>query len=304
MRARDAAELLMLAALWGGAFLFMRMGAGEFGPVALVAVRVSGAALLLVPLVALRGHVRAMLKHAGPIFVVGVTNTALPFLGFSYAALSITGGLSSIFNASSPLFAALIGRLLFAERLDRSRIAGIAIGFGGVLFTAWNGADVKTGGSPGLAVAACLAAACGYGWSPHYMRRRLEGVPPLAVAGGSQLAAAIVAIPPALLVWPSTPLPAPSWATAAALAILCTGVAYILYFRLIAHVGGANAIAVTFLIPAFAIAWGWLFLDERVTLPLVGGCAVILAGTALATGLVRLPIARGSKAPVAVRAAD
>ena len=101
------------------------------------------------------------MRHAGPIFVVGLTNTALPFLCFSYAVLSITGGLSSIFNASSPLFAALIGRIAFRERLDAGRVAGIAIGFAGVLLTAWHGADVKDGGSPLLAVAACLAAACG-----------------------------------------------------------------------------------------------------------------------------------------------
>ena len=292
MRSADVAELLALAALWGAAFLFLRMGAGAFGPVALIAVRVGGAALLLVPLVAWRGQWRAMARNAGPIFVVGMTNTALPFLGFAYAALSFTSGLSAILNASSPLFAALLGRALFAERLDRGRIAGIVIGFAGVLLVAWHGADVKTGGSPWLACAACLGAACCYGWSPHYMRRRLQDVPPLAVAGGSQLAATLVTLPPALLLWPSTPLPAHAWATAAALAFGCTGIAYILYFRLVAHVGGSNAIAVTFLIPAFAIAWGWLFLDERVTATLVAGCGVILLGTALATGLLRAPAKR------------
>jgi drug/metabolite transporter (DMT)-like permease len=297
VRGIDAAELLLLAALWGGAFLFMRMGAGQFGPVALVAVRVSGAALFLLPLVAWRGHLRTLVRHAGPIFVVGMTNTAVPFVFFSYAALSITSGLSSIFNASSPLFAALIGRIAFAEQLDGSRLAGIAIGFAGVLLTAWSSASLKSGGSPTLAVAACLAAAACYGWSPHYMRRRLADVPPLAVAGGSQLAAALVAIPPAALLWPAQPLPAHAWATAAALAVLCTGVAYILYFRLVAHIGGTNAVAVTFLIPAFAIAWGWLFLDERITPSLVAGCAVILVGTALATGLVRLPRGRVAPAP-------
>jgi drug/metabolite transporter (DMT)-like permease len=166
-----------------------------------------------------------------------------------------------------------------------------------VLLTAWSSASLKSGGSPTLAVAACLAAAACYGWSPHYMRRRLADVPPLAVAGGSQLAAALVAIPPAALLWPAQPLPAHAWATAAALAVLCTGVAYILYFRLVAHIGGTNAVAVTFLIPAFAIAWGWLFLDERITPSLVAGCAVILVGTALATGLVRLPRGRVAPAP-------
>lgn len=108
LRPRDAAELVALAALWGGSFVFMRLGAGEFGPVALVALRVAGAALLLVPLLALRGQLRALRRHWRAILIVGLLNSALPFLGYAYAALSITAGLSAIFNATAPLFAALV----------------------------------------------------------------------------------------------------------------------------------------------------------------------------------------------------
>lgn len=288
MRPADVAELFTLAALWGGSFLLMRMGAGDFGPIALSAVRVAGATLLLLPIVGLRGQLGALRRHWRPIFVVGVTNTALPFLCFCYAALSITSGMSAIFNSASPLFAALIARLWLRDILTRTRIAGLTIGFGGVLWMAWGSASFKSGGT-GWAIVACLLATLCYGWSPSYAKLRLSGVPALAVAGGSQLAAALFLAVPAWIWWPAAPLAGTTWAVAAVLAFACTGVAYLIYFRLIANIGPANAVAVTFLIPAFAILWGWMFLDETVTSRMVAGCAIIVAGTALATGLVKWP---------------
>ena len=289
MKGLDVAELVGLAALWGASFLLLRMGAGDFGPVALSAVRVGGAALLLVPLLAMRGQLAALRGHWRPIVVVGLTNTALPFLCFSYAALSISAGMSSIFNSASPLFGALIARLWLREGLTPARVLGLAIGFAGVIGMAWDSASFKSGGS-GWAVVACLAGTFFYGFSPNFTKRRLQAVPPLAIAAGSQLAASALLLVPALLWWPQHPLSATSWLTAAVLAFACTGLAYLVYFRLIARVGPANAITVTFLIPAFAIVWGWIFLGERVTLPMIVGCAVIVLGTALATGLLRWPL--------------
>jgi drug/metabolite transporter (DMT)-like permease len=286
MKAADIAELFGLAALWGASFLFMRMGAAEFGPVALAAVRVTGAALCLLPLLAARSQMAVLRAHWRPIFVVGITNSAVPFLCFSYAALSITAGLSSIFNAATPLFGAVIAWLWLKDRLTPSRIAGLGIGFAGVLWLAWDKASFKPGGS-GWAVLACLAATLLYGGSASYTKLRLAGVAPLAVATGSQLSAALVLALPAAWWWPTVAPSASAWVTAALLAVLCTAVAYILYFRLIAHVGPANAIAVTFLIPLFAVAWGWLFLAEALSLAMVFGCAAILLGTGLATGLLR-----------------
>ena len=288
MKSADLAELFGLAALWGASFLLMRIGAGDFGPIALSAVRVGGAALLLLPLLRWRGQMGALRTHWRPIFVVGITNSALPFLCFSYAALSITGGMSAIFNAASPLFGALIARIWLQDRLTSSRVAGLAIGFGGVLWMAWDGASFKSGGS-GWAIVACLAATICYGWSPNYTKKRLQNVPPLAIAAGSQLSALLFLCVPAYIWWPSHPLSPSLWAIAAVLAFACTGVAYLIYFRLIAHVGPANAIAVTFLIPPFAVVWGWMFLDEGLTLRMAAGCAVIVLGTALATGLLRWP---------------
>ncbi|MDH5538577.1 MAG: DMT family transporter [Rhizobacter sp.] len=291
MRASDVAELTALAALWGGAFLFMRMGAGEFGPVALAAVRVIGATLILLPLLQARRQMGALRQHWRPILAVGVTNSALPFLCFTYAALSITAGLASIFNAATPLFGALIAWWWLKDRLSPVRIAGLAIGFAGVLWLAWSNvnqaAAFKPGGS-GWAVLACIAATLLYGVSASFTKRYLTGVPPLAAATGSQLGASLFLLVPAIVWWPTANPSGVAWLTAAALALFCTGVAYVLYFRLIAHVGPANAIAVTFLIPGFAVLWGWIFLGEGVTLTMLAGCAVIVAGTMLATGMVKL----------------
>jgi len=283
-------ELLALAAIWGASFLFVRMGAAEFGPVALAALRVIGAALFLMPLLAMRGEFGVLRRHWRAIFVVGITNSALPFLLFAYAALSITAGLAAIFNAASPLFGALIAWLWLRDKPTPPRIAGLAIGFAGVLWLAWDKASFKPGGT-GWATLACVGAALLYGFSASLTKRRLSGVAPMAVAAGSQLAAALVLAVPAALWWPSVAPSSTAWLTIALLAVLCTGLAYLLYFRLIAHVGPANAIAVTFLIPAFAVLWGWLLLDERIGISMVVGCAVILIGTGLATGLLKPRIA-------------
>jgi drug/metabolite transporter (DMT)-like permease len=290
MRRRDLGELVLLAAIWGASFLFMRLGAGEFGAIALSWLRVAGASLVLLPLLRWRGETAALRAHWRPIFVLGITNSALPFVLFSYALLSITASLSSIFNAASPLFGALIAWAWLKDRLSAPRISGLFIGFAGVIGLAGDEASVSgdadaTSGL--LAVLACLLASLSYGWSVNFTKRYLTGVPSMAIAAGSQLAAALALLVPAVWLWPVVTPGAAAWANVAGLAIVCTGLAYVLYFRLIAHAGPANAIAVTYLIPAFAVLWGGLFLGERPTAAMLAGCAVILLGTALATGLLR-----------------
>jgi drug/metabolite transporter (DMT)-like permease len=295
MKRRDAFELVLLAALWGASFLFMRMGAGEFGPLALSALRALGASLLLVPLLAWRGELPGLRRHWRSIALVGITNSALPFLCFSYAALSLSAGLSSIFNAATPLLGTMFAVLWLKDRLTAPRAVGLAIGFAGVLWLAWDHAHVAPAGGaahPALAVAACIAATVLYGFSANFTKKYVSGAPPMALAAGSQLAAAIVLIGPALWAWPAAAPSPVAWTSAVLLALLCTGVAYILYFRLIRSAGPSQALTVTYLIPAFAVVWGAVFLGEALTPAMVGGCAVILLGTALATGLLKWPARR------------
>lgn len=290
MRASDVAELLLLAALWGASFLFMRVGAPEFGPLPLVAVRVGGASVLLLALLAWRRELAPLRTHWRPLLVVGLANSALPFVLFSTAALVLEAGLSGILNATAPLWGALIAWWWLGDRPTRWRALGLVLGFAGVLVLAADRASFKPGEhgiSPALGIAACLAATLLYGFTVNYTKRRLAGVPPMAVAAGSQTAAAIVIAAPAAWAWPATNPGAMAWGASALLAVLCTGLAYILYFRLIAHLGPAQAITVTYLIPAFAVGWGVLLLSESVTPGMVLGCAIVLLGTALASGLIR-----------------
>jgi drug/metabolite transporter (DMT)-like permease len=290
MKARDIGELLALAALWGASFLFMRMGAAEFGPVTLSFLRVALAAAALLPILAWQGQLPALRRHWRIIALIGIVNSALPFIAYTYAALSITAGLSSVFNATSPLWGALIAWVWLGDRLTRVRVLGLAIGFGGVLWLAWDQVGFKPGtAGTGLAgpVFACIAATLCYGLAANMTKRFLTGVPPLAAATGSQLGAAAVLALPGWWWWPAQAPSAPSWLAVGLLGVVCTGLAYLLYFRLIAHVGPAKAISVTFLIPLFAVIWGGLLLGEEVTPVMIGACAVIVLGTALAVGLIR-----------------
>jgi drug/metabolite transporter (DMT)-like permease len=292
VKARDLAELLALAALWGASFLFMRLGAAEFGAFALTALRVGGAALCLLPLVALRGQGPALRAHWRPIVVVGFVNSALPYLLFAVAALAINAGLSSILNATAPLWSVLIAWLWTREPLTPSRLTGVFLGWVGVTMLAWDKASVQPGEhgvSAAVAIGACLLATLCYGVAANYTKRRLTGAPPLAVAAGSQAAAALMLAAPAAAMWPRAAPSATAWASLAALAVLCTGVALVLYFRLIARLGASRAITVTFLIPLFGVLWGALFLGEPITPWMLLGGAVVLAGTALVTGVGVLP---------------
>jgi drug/metabolite transporter (DMT)-like permease len=285
MGPRDLTELVSLSMLWGGSFLFMRMGAAEFGPVALSALRLIGASLLLMPLLLWRGQWPALRQHWRPIFLVGVTNSALPFVCFAYAALSLNAGLMAIFNAATPLFAAVIAWCWLKDQLTPVRVAGLAIGFMGVAGLAWDKASFKPGGS-GWAVVACVVASMLYGFSANFTKRRLTGVPPLAVAAGSQLGASLFLLLPAMWLWPAQAPSGNAWLMAALLAFACTGLAYVMFFRLIANVGPSNAVTVTFLVPLFAVLWGRVFLAEVMTPAMGIGCLVILLGTGLTTGVL------------------
>jgi drug/metabolite transporter (DMT)-like permease len=289
---RDIADLIALGALWGASFLFMRLGAADFGPVALVFIRVAGAAALLLPVLLACGEAPALRRHWKAIAVVGLVNSALPFLLFAVAALALSAALMSVFNATSSIWGALIAWLWLGEKLTLSRVLGLLVGMAGVVGLAWGKADFKAGSygvSPALGIAACIAATVFYGLGANVSRKYLRDAPPMAVAAGSQGMAALVLVVPAWWAWPAqTPGPA-AWLNAAALALLCTGLAYVMFFRLIARTGTSNAMAVTFLIPGYAMLWGWLFLAEVPTPTMLLGCTVILLGTALATGLVSLP---------------
>lgn len=283
-------DFVLLAAIWGASFMFMRMGARELGAFATAGVRVGIAALFLLPILLLRGHGAALRQHWKLTFAVGILNSAIPFACFSYALLSISTGLSSILNATVPLFGAVIAWLWLNDRPTGSRMVGLAVGFAGVALLAWDKASFQpdaSGNASGWAVLACLLATLCYGIAASFTKRYLSGVPSLVSATGSQLGAAIGLLPLAWWFWPEHTVSLDAWLAVMALGVLCTGVAYILYFRLIERAGPARALSVTFAIPVFALIYGVLLLGEVVTPWMLLCGVVIVAGTSLSSGLVR-----------------
>lgn len=288
---RWVGDFLMLAAIWGSSFLFMRIATVELGALPTAAMRVGIAALFLLPIVWLRGLLPVLGKNWKRIFFIGLLNSGIPFACFSFALLSITTGLSAILNATVPMFGALIAWMWLKDRPTPSRVLGLLIGFAGVALLAWDKASFKpdaSGVAPGWAVLACLLACICYGISASYTKRYLSGLPPLVTAAGSQIGATLGLALPALWLWPARMPSTSAWLALLAVGVVCTGVAYILFFRLIENAGPPRALAVTFVVPVFAVLYGGLFLGESVTAWMLGCAAVIVCGTALSTGLLKL----------------
>ncbi len=288
-------DLLLLGALWGASFLFMRVGAREFGALPTAALRVGVATLTLLPLLAMRGQMPALRQHWKPALSIGVLNSGLPFALFAYALIHINAGLGAVLNATVPMFGALVAWAWFGDRPDGSRLVGLGIGFAGVALLAGGSAGLQGGSDSSQAttqavgaVLACLGACLSYGVAANATRKHLQGAPALATATGSQIGATLFLALPALWLWPTQVPSLRAWLALIALGVACTGFAYILFFRLIANAGPQRALTVTFLVPVFAVAYGALFLHEAVTGWMLMCAAIIVVGVALSTGLVRL----------------
>jgi drug/metabolite transporter (DMT)-like permease len=288
LKPRDIADLILLAALWGGSFLFMRYAAPAFGALPLMWLRVAIATVCLLPLLIWRGQVAALRERIGVVTVMGLFNSAIPFVLIAWSTLSITAGLASILNATVPIMTALIGAVWLRDRLGTGRLAGLVIGMAGVVLLAADKADFKPGGS-GWALLAMLGATACYGFAANFTKRHLTGVPPMVNAAGSQIVSAVALTPFALWAWPARTPGGLAWGAALALGIGCTAIAYVLFFRLIERVGASRAVTVTFLVPVFGTLWGALFLGETVTGPMLVGGAIVLVGTGLSTGVIRWP---------------
>ena len=284
---RWLAQFVALGAIWGSSFMFMRLAVADFGPVTTATLRVSLGALFLLPLLLWRGQWPALRARWPAIFFVGLLNSGIPFALFAFSLLTITTGLSSIINATVPMFGALVAWLWLGERPGLWRIVGLVLGFLGVSLLAWDQAGLRaTAVHPIWAMAACLGACISYALAASYTRLYLQDVPPLAAATGSQTGAALGMALPALWLWPQQPPSQAAWLSLLVLGALCTGVAYLLYFRLLGSASPSRALAVTYLIPLFAVSYGVTLLDEPFTAGMGLSALVILLGTAMATGMI------------------
>ncbi|MCB1801404.1 MAG: DMT family transporter [Gammaproteobacteria bacterium] len=272
--------LFLLAALWGGSFLFMRIAAPVLGPVGLIEVRVLLAGLALLPLVMRRGQLAQLRDNWRLLLWVGLLNAALPFTLLAYSSLYLTAGTTSILNATVPIFGALIGFLVYRQALDRRRAFGVLLGFAGVVVLVGLPQAGEARSLPAVVVG--LAAAVSYVFAANLARNRLGHVSGLVFVTGSQLGAAAILLP----LLPFFPPPATPGAlvlgAVLALALLSTSLAFLIYIQMIREVGPQRTLTVTYLIPLFAIAWGALLLDESLSLSMLIGGGLILLGVALA----------------------
>lgn len=288
MNTSNLLKLIVLAAIWGGSFLFMRIAAPVLGPGVLIEYRVTFAALFLGAVALVLRKPLDLRQHWKHYLILGFFNSALPFLLFAFAARTLTASVLSVLNATAPIWGAIIAAVWQRQMVGARVMLGLLLGTAGVaLLVGFDHASSRPGA--GLAIAAATFAAFNYGIASTYAKSA-KSVEPFANAHGSMWAAAVLTIP-ALAIFPQPAAPTVGiMAAALALGVLCSGIAYLLYFGLIRDVGPTSALTVTFLNPLFGILWGALFLHEVVGWHTIVGAAIVITGTALVTGYKpRLP---------------
>lgn len=285
MKTNPLFELIFLAALWGASFLFMRVASPELGPVLLMALRTLVASLILLPILFYKKQQMALSGKYKEIFIVAMFNTAIPFVLFGFATLSLSAGVTSVLNATTPMFGVLVAFLWLKEKTQLSNLLGLIVGFIGVYLLMADKTHDTTNEVlfPTMAV---LLATCCYGISANYTKVKLSGIGSLALATGSQVAAALVLIPISFWFLPQNSVSQEAVISVTLLGVFCTGLAYILFFRLISALGPNKAITVTYLIPVFGILWGAIFLSEKISTSTIIGAGTILLGVGLSTGVL------------------
>jgi drug/metabolite transporter (DMT)-like permease len=280
---RTSLELVMLGAIWGGSFLFMRVAAGEFGAFPLVETRLALGALILLPFL---WRARAQFTPRLWLTIAGIAavNSVVPFALFAWGAERAPAGIGAITNALTVLFTALVAHFFYNEQIGARRWCGLGAGFIGVAILA----SGRTGGVSvwPAALAGATAALC-YGVGINLVRRYLTNLPSGAVAAANLLTGSVLLAPLALYSWPRHAISLYSWGSALLLGVLCTGIAFVFYYRLIGRIGAARTSTVTYLIPLFAVIWAWLLLGEPLTVTMALAGALILGGVALSQHAVR-----------------
>jgi drug/metabolite transporter (DMT)-like permease len=285
MKRASVIRLFTLAALWGASFLFIHVAAASLSSSTLMFARCVFASVFLVLMGALpRVRDARTMRH---LAIVGALNSALPFVLIGFAAHTLGASLMAVLNATSPVFGALATAVATRARPPAHVLAGALLGVAGVALVTGASLPALTQNAA-VAIACSLAAALSYGIAATHAKLAQTRVSGNETACGSMIAASLFLVVPAGPSLGGLAHATPStWIVLALLGVACTGVAYLLYFRLIADEGAPRALSVTLLVPLFATLWGALFLDEHVSATTLAGAALVLAGTAITTGMVR-----------------
>jgi drug/metabolite transporter (DMT)-like permease len=283
MKHRDAFLLLLLGAIWGASYLFMRLAAPALGPAVLMAARVSIAAIALWLYGAAIANLPDWRAHWRKFLMLGLLNNAIPFTLIGVAVIYLNASIAAILNATTPFFTAIVATLWLGEAFGLRRLIGIVLGIAGVtILVGWSPLPLNV--QTLTAAGAALLAAFSYGVATVYARDRFVGVQPLHTAIGQLTGSTLLLVPLAVFQLPNATLTLPIALAVLALALVCTAFAYLLFFELIASAGATQAASVTFLVPMFSVLWGVLLLGEPLSTGMLVGLAVILASVWLVLG--------------------
>ncbi len=284
MGTRDLGALLLLSALWGASFIYIRVAVPALGPFVLVELRVGLAAVVLALCAALVGRLPKLRRRWRQFVLLGAVNVAIPFSLISTAEINLTASLAAILNSTTVMFTAVVAAVWMGDALTARKLVGVALGIVGVtVLVGWN--PITMNWTVALSVGAMLAASLAYALGSVYAKRTFADSPPLAIASGQLTAAAMLMLPLAAV---SAPEQSPSTIVVLSvlgLALPSTAVAYMLYFRLIANVGPTSTSTVTLLVPLFGLLFGVVLLDEPVGVGTLAGLVLILSSVTLITGL-------------------
>lgn len=279
IRPADGARLVALAIIWSLSFVFLRIVVPAIGPLWMATARLLFGGLALCAWLALTRTQVDVRTRWRAYLLVGIVNSALPFVLFGYGALHLPASCLVILNATLPLFVAVLGVVALRERLTAPKLLALAAGLAGVALVTRT-VPVEADASFVLAVAAGLGATLCYAIAAIGLKRYGSTLPPAGIAAWSQVFAAVMILPFAVPSRVAGPIDVEVVLSMAALALACSGIAYLLYFRLIRDIGPARTSTVTFLMPAFGMLWGAWFLGESITPGMIAGAALIVAGTA------------------------
>ena len=265
--------------IWGIPYLLIKVAVGELSPTSLVFLRTAAGALILLPVAAARGNLKALLPHWRVVLLYTVIEIGIPWLLLSDAELHISSSLAGLLVATVPLIGALLARITgAADRMGWREVTGLVVGFGGV--AAVVGFDVS--GGIGAFGEMAVVTVC-YAVGPMIIARKLKDVPAVGVVAASLAITALAYAPIGILQMPATALSPKVIAAVAALAIACTALAFLLFFALIAEVGPVRATIITYVNPAVALTLGIVLLHEPLTVGTGAGFVLILVGSYLAT---------------------
>lgn len=278
-------SLLSLGAIWGASFLFMRMSVGSFGPIWLIQFRVGIAAVFLTLVIIYLRKKIVIRNHLKDFAIIGIFNVALPFTLFAYSAQTVTASLLSVINATAPFFAAIFITVFLKKKLSKAQIIGLIVGFCGVGLLMYEGFGIK-GDNVVISLIAAICAPVCYGIFSTYITYKPLNIPPLLISVSTLWCATFFLLPFSLSHNFYDIPRSVDWLSVLLLGVMCTGLAYVIFYRLIENMGTISALTVLFLVPFFGTIWGVVFLDEPLSINLITSGILILLGVAISNNLL------------------